>query len=68
MDYFERLKRMKKFNEEQRDQERIDVLRGIKKPEDVQEAKRQEIIRMVEEHHKVYNELWLSHLKGRKYD
>lgn len=50
------------------DQEKIDVLRGIKKPEDVQEAKRQEIIRKVEEHRKVYNELWLSHLKGRKYD
>lgn len=65
IDYFERLKKMKEFN---REQEKIDALRGIKKPEDKQEAKRQEILKKVKEHHEMYNELWLSHLKGRKYD
>lgn len=32
---------------------------------DKAEEKRQEIIKAVEEHHKMYVDLWLSHLKGR---
>ena len=32
---------------------------------DREEQKRQEIIKAVEDHHKMYVDLWLSHLKGR---
>lgn len=32
---------------------------------DKEEQKRQEIIKAVEDHHKMYVDLWLSHLKGR---
>ena len=32
-----------------------------------EKERRQEIIRKVEEHHKAYVDLWLSHLKGRNF-
>lgn len=35
------------------------------KEEDKKEQARQEIIKAVEDHHKMYVDLWLSHLKGR---
>lgn len=50
----DKLKKMKEFNERQR----INELRGIKKPE-----KEQEILRKVYEHQKMYNDVWLSDRK-----
>lgn len=50
----DKLKKMKEFNECQR----INELRGIKKPE-----KEQEILKKVYEHQKMYNDVWLSDRK-----
>lgn len=50
----DKLKKMKEFNERQR----INELRGIKKPE-----KEQEILKKVYEHQKMYNDVWLSDRK-----
>lgn len=57
-DEIERLKKMQEFN---RQQEKTEPVSNI----DKEEQKRQEIIKAVEDHHKMYVDLWLSHLKGR---
>lgn len=57
-DEMERLKKMQDFN---RRQEKTEPVSNI----DREEQKRQEIIKAVEDHHKMYVDLWLSHLKGR---
>lgn len=59
-DEIERLKKMQDFNRRQEETE-PDPVSNI----DKEEQKRQEIIKAVEDHHKMYVDLWLSHLKGR---
>lgn len=62
-DEIERLKKMQDFN---RQQEKIEPVHWEPVSNiDREEQKRQEIIKAVEEHHKMYVDLWLSHLKGR---
>lgn len=62
-DEIERLKKMQEFNRRQEKTEPVhwEPVSNI----DKEEQKRQEIIKAVEEHHKMYVDLWLSHLKGR---
>ena len=62
-DEIERLKKMQDFNRQQEKTEPVhwEPVSNIGQ----EEARRQEIIRTVEEHHKSYVGLWLSHLKGR---
>ena len=62
-DELERLKKMQDFNRRQEKDEPAhwEPVSNI----DREEQKRQEIIKAVEDHHKMYVDLWLSHLKGR---
>lgn len=62
-DEIERLKKMQDFNRRQEETEPVhwEPVYNI----DKEEQKRQEIIKAVEDHHKMSVDLWLSHLKGR---
>lgn len=62
-DEIERLKKMQDFNRRQEKDAPVhwEPVSNI----DREEQKRQEIIKAVEDHHKMYVDLWLSHLKGR---
>lgn len=61
-DDFENLRKMKEFNKRQ-DEEPVHWTPVSNL--DKKELERQEILRKVEEYHRAYVDLWLSHLKGR---
>lgn len=64
-DEIERLKKMQDFNRRQENKEPEPVHWEPVSNIDRKEQERQKIIKAVEEHHKMYVDLWLSHLKGR---
>ena len=64
-DEIERLKKMQDFNRRQEETEPDPVHWEPVSNIDKEEQKRQEIIKAVEDHHKMSVDLWLSHLKGR---
>lgn len=63
-DEIERLKKMQDFNRRQEKAEPVHW-EPVSNIPDKAEEKRQEVIKAVEDHHKMYVDLWLSHLKGR---